>query len=125
AATIEQASVDVTPKAEAPVIVTGASRGIGRATALAFGRAVCKIKALGGRALTFKGDVSNETDVASLIKTFKIVTRNAGVKAQAATIEQASVDVTPKAEAPVVIVTGASRGIGRATALAFGRAVCK
>ena len=54
-----------------------------------------------------------------------IVTRHAGVKAQAATIEQESVEATPEVEPPVVIVTGASRGIGRAIALAFGRAGCK
>ncbi|PWA67206.1 3-oxoacyl-[acyl-carrier-protein] reductase 4 [Artemisia annua] len=54
-----------------------------------------------------------------------IVTRLAGVKAQVATFEQASVEATLNVEAPVVIVTGASRGIGKAIALAFGRAGCK
>ncbi|PWA76995.1 ketoacyl-ACP reductase 1 [Artemisia annua] len=106
AATIEQASVEATPKADqAPVvIVTGASRGIGRAIALAFGRAGCKvlvnyaraskeadevckeIEALGGQALTFKGDVSKESDVASMIKTavdawgtIDVLVNNAGI----------------------------------------------
>ncbi|MFS8030883.1 putative 3-oxoacyl-[acyl-carrier-protein] reductase [Helianthus anomalus] len=73
---------------EAPVvIVTGASRGIGKAVALALGKAGCKvlvnyarsskeaeeickeIEASGGQALTFGGDVSKEEDVASMIKT--------------------------------------------------------
>ncbi|KAK7319070.1 hypothetical protein RJT34_03782 [Clitoria ternatea] len=69
------------------VVVTGASRGIGRAIALSFGKAACKvlvnyatsspqaeevsslIEAFGGQALTFAGDVSNEADVESMIKT--------------------------------------------------------
>ncbi|OIW21975.1 hypothetical protein TanjilG_18304, partial [Lupinus angustifolius] len=73
---------------EAPVVVvTGASRGIGRAIALSLGKARCKvlvnyarsskeaeevskeIEAFGGQALTFRGDVSNEADVDSMIKT--------------------------------------------------------
>lgn len=105
AATIEQASVEATREVEAPVvIVTGASRGIGRAIALAFGRAGCKvlvnyaraskeadevckqIEALGGQALAFKGDVSKESDVASMIKTavnawgtIDVLVNNAGI----------------------------------------------
>ncbi|CAA2970070.1 3-oxoacyl-[acyl-carrier-protein] reductase 4-like [Olea europaea var. sylvestris] len=87
-ATIEQASTDAPQQAEAPVvIVTGASRGIGKAIALAMGKAGCKvlvnyarsskeaedvcreIEVLGGQALTFGGDVSKEADVDSMIKT--------------------------------------------------------
>lgn len=49
----------------------------------------------------------------------------AGITAQVATIEQASTDAPQQAEAPVVIVTGASRGIGKAIALAMGKAGCK
>ncbi|CAK8567200.1 unnamed protein product [Lathyrus sativus] len=87
-ATAEEAVTGAVQKVEAPVvIVTGASRGIGRAIALALGKAGCKvlvnyarsskeaeevskeIEALGGQALTFGGDVSNEADVNSMIKT--------------------------------------------------------
>ncbi|XP_074343189.1 3-oxoacyl-[acyl-carrier-protein] reductase 4-like isoform X1 [Apium graveolens] len=99
-ATIEQASVEGTKTVEAPVVVvTGASRGIGKAIALALGKAGCKatvfifkafmkkvlvnyarsskeaeevckeIEASGGQALTFGGDVSKEADVESMIKT--------------------------------------------------------
>lgn len=39
----EQAGVDGTVNVEAPVVVTGAYRGIGRAVALAFGKAGCKV----------------------------------------------------------------------------------
>ncbi|EEF51831.1 3-oxoacyl-[acyl-carrier-protein] reductase 4 [Ricinus communis] len=69
------------------VIVTGASRGIGKAIALTLGQAGCKvlvnyarsskeaeqvskeIEASGGQALTYGGDVSKEDDVESMIKT--------------------------------------------------------
>ncbi|KAJ7945515.1 3-oxoacyl-[acyl-carrier-protein] reductase [Quillaja saponaria] len=87
-ATLEQAGTGAAKAVEAPVvIVTGASRGIGRAIALSLGKAGCKvlvnyarsskeaeevskeIEAAGGQALTFGGDVSNEADVNSMIKT--------------------------------------------------------
>ncbi|KAL0004497.1 hypothetical protein SO802_012058 [Lithocarpus litseifolius] len=87
-ATLEKASTGVAQNVEAPVvIVTGASRGIGRAIALSLGKAGCKvlvnyarsskeadevskeIEANGGQALTFGGDVSKEEDVEAMIKT--------------------------------------------------------
>ncbi|KAI3467668.1 hypothetical protein Pfo_024331 [Paulownia fortunei] len=87
-ATFEQASTEAAQKVEAPVVViTGASRGIGKAVALALGKAGCKvlvnyarsskeaeevckeIETSGGQALTFGGDVSKEADVESMIKT--------------------------------------------------------
>ncbi|XP_027334197.1 3-oxoacyl-[acyl-carrier-protein] reductase 4 isoform X2 [Abrus precatorius] len=87
-ATLEEAGTGANQKVEAPVVVvTGASRGIGRAIALSLGKAGCKvlvnyarsskeaeevskeIEAHGGHALTFGGDVSNEADVESMIKT--------------------------------------------------------
>ncbi|KAL1828681.1 hypothetical protein DCAR_0207926 [Daucus carota subsp. sativus] len=86
--TIEKAAVETVKEVEAPVVVvTGASRGIGKAIALALGKAGCKvlvnyarsskeaeevckeIEASGGQALTFGGDVSKEADVESMIKT--------------------------------------------------------
>lgn len=69
------------------VVVTGASRGIGKAIALTLGKSGCKvlvnyarsskeaeevskeIEAHGGQALTFGGDVSKEEDVELMIKT--------------------------------------------------------
>ncbi|KAA8529732.1 hypothetical protein F0562_034168 [Nyssa sinensis] len=104
-ATIEQASVEATQNVEAPVVVvTGASRGIGKAIALALGKAGCKvlvnyarsskeaeevskeIEACGGQALIFGGDVSKEEDVESMIKTavdawgtIDVLINNAGI----------------------------------------------
>ncbi|KAL5552506.1 hypothetical protein UlMin_039907 [Ulmus minor] len=88
-ATLEQTTTGAAAQnVEAPVvIVTGASRGIGKATALTLGKAGCKvlvnyarsskeaeevskeIEAAGGQALTFGGDVSKEADVEQMIKT--------------------------------------------------------
>eukprot|EP00262_Sarcandra_glabra_P013455 TRINITY_DN3727_c0_g3_i1.p1 TRINITY_DN3727_c0_g3~~TRINITY_DN3727_c0_g3_i1.p1 ORF type:complete len:328 (+),score=78.09 TRINITY_DN3727_c0_g3_i1:499-1482(+) len=104
-AAVEQASVEMPKNIEAPVVViTGASRGIGKAIALALGKAGCKvlvnyarsskeaeevskeIEAYGGQALTFGGDVSKEADVESMIKTavdawgtVDIMINNAGI----------------------------------------------
>ncbi|XP_068307920.1 3-oxoacyl-[acyl-carrier-protein] reductase 4-like [Pyrus communis] len=106
-ADVEQSSAAVSqnPKVEAPVvIVTGASRGIGKAVALALGKSGCKvlvnyarsskeaeqvskeIEASGGQALTFGGDVSKEEDVTAMIKTVvdawgtvDVLVNNAGI----------------------------------------------
>ncbi|CAL5058131.1 unnamed protein product [Urochloa decumbens] len=104
-AAVEQAAVQDATNLEAPVvIVTGASRGIGRATALALGKAGCKvlvnyarsskeaeevskeIEASGGQAITFGGDVSKEADVETMIKTavdtwgtIDVLVNNAGI----------------------------------------------
>ncbi|KAH1107324.1 hypothetical protein J1N35_011092 [Gossypium stocksii] len=48
---------------------------------------------------------------------------SSGVKAQVATVEQASIEAAQNVETPIAIVTGASRGIGKAVALALGKAV--
>ncbi|KAK6116580.1 hypothetical protein DH2020_049686 [Rehmannia glutinosa] len=104
-ATVEQVSTEAAQKVEAPVVViTGASRGIGKAVALALGKSGCKvlvnyarsskeaeevckeIEASGGEAITFGGDVSKEADVEAMIKTavdawgtIDVMINNAGI----------------------------------------------
>ncbi|KAM3366923.1 hypothetical protein ACQJBY_015920 [Aegilops geniculata] len=104
-AAVEQAVVQDATELEAPVVVvTGASRGIGKAVALALGKAGCKvlvnyarsskeaeavseeIEASGGQAITFGGDVSKEADVEAMMKaaldkwgTIDILVNNAGI----------------------------------------------
>ncbi|KAK6924713.1 hypothetical protein RJ641_009039 [Dillenia turbinata] len=104
-AAVEQPSATSAPSVESPVvIITGASRGIGKAIALAMGKAGCKvlvnyaksskeaeevcseIEACGGQAVTFGGDVSKEEDVEAMIKTavdkwgtVDVLVNNAGI----------------------------------------------
>ncbi|KAJ4839404.1 3-oxoacyl-[acyl-carrier-protein] reductase, chloroplastic [Turnera subulata] len=104
-ATTEKSTVETSEKVESPVVVvTGASRGIGKAVALALGKAGCKvlvnyarsskeaeevskeIEAFGGQAITFGGDVSKEDDVESMMKaavdawgTVDVLINNAGI----------------------------------------------
>lgn len=47
------------------------------------------------------------------------------MKAQATAVEESIGEAAQKVESPVVVVTGASRGIGKAIALSLGRAGCK
>ncbi|KAG0494961.1 hypothetical protein HPP92_005955 [Vanilla planifolia] len=105
AVAVEHADVSQSLMAETPVvIVTGASRGIGKAVALAMGHAGCKvlvnyarsskeaeevskeIEASGGQALTFGGDISKEDEVQAMVKTavdawgtIDILVNNAGI----------------------------------------------
>ncbi|KAK8363268.1 hypothetical protein E1A91_A03G143700v1 [Gossypium mustelinum] len=102
---VEQASSEAAQEVEAPVaIVTGASRGIGKAVALALGKAGCKvlvnyvrsskeaeavskeIESYSGQAVTFGGDVLKEANVDAMIKTaldawgtVDILVNNAGI----------------------------------------------
>ncbi|KAI5078480.1 hypothetical protein GOP47_0006151 [Adiantum capillus-veneris] len=104
-ATTDVAPVETPKLIEAPIaVVTGASRGIGKAVALALGGAGCKvlvnyarsskeaedvakqIEELGGAAIVCGGDVSKEEDVDAIMKaavdkwgTIDILVNNAGI----------------------------------------------
>ena len=60
-----------------------------------------------------------------LIRFYLVPVVNA--QAQATAVEQTTTEeeAVPKVESPVVVVTGASRGIGKAIALSLGKAGCK
>ncbi|CAL9216399.1 unnamed protein product [Arabidopsis halleri] len=101
----EQSPGEVVQKVESPVVVvTGASKGVGKAIALALGKAGCKvlvnyagsakeaeevskqIEEYGGQAITFRGDVSKAADVDAMMKTavdkwgtIDVVVNNAGI----------------------------------------------
>ncbi|KAJ7547144.1 hypothetical protein O6H91_08G071700 [Diphasiastrum complanatum] len=87
ATTAEQLVTGLPKETEAPVsVVTGASRGIGKAIALALGAAGGKIEDLGGSALVYGGDVSKEEDVDAIFKavidkwgTLDVLVNNAGI----------------------------------------------
>ncbi|KAI5068707.1 hypothetical protein GOP47_0017052 [Adiantum capillus-veneris] len=104
-ATTEEVTLETSKALEAPVVVvTGASRGIGKAIALALGSAGCKvlvnyarsskeaedvakqIEESGGEAIVWGGDVSKEEDVNAIMKaavdkwsTIDILVNNAGI----------------------------------------------
>ncbi|CAA6668114.1 unnamed protein product [Spirodela intermedia] len=102
--TTEQASVQDVQELGGPVVViTGASRGIGKAIALALGKAGCKVVvnyarsskeaeevsqevSSWGQAVIFGGDISKEADVEAMFKTavntwgtVDILVNNAGI----------------------------------------------
>lgn len=49
----------------------------------------------------------------------------AGIRAEASTVANIGNEAAQNVKSPVVVVTGASRGIGKAIALALGRSGCK
>ncbi|XP_057811108.1 3-oxoacyl-[acyl-carrier-protein] reductase 4-like [Salvia miltiorrhiza] len=99
------------------------------AAATAAGSAVAAFKSAG---ISLK-KLANFRDVSSPLKlpvSFKLQLRSArslssGLKAEASTVENIGSEAAQTVESPVVVVTGASRGIGKAIALALGKCGCK
>ncbi|GLJ25033.1 hypothetical protein SUGI_0479100 [Cryptomeria japonica] len=108
-------SVSVAASASNVVMLRAANNVVGKRIALPLHKVAFRNHSCPDLSLALSSSIARSRSISHLT----------GVKAQVASVEQPTIETPKVVEAPVAVVTGSSRGIGKAIALALGRAGCK